>query len=166
MTTDGARVAVLDARSPGATAERRQGPDRRARPTPMWSRYVLFGGRRRTIRRDHEHEGAFVDVHGPGTLMVVMAVLALNLADAWFTLLFLSHGGREVNPIVQQVLDLDSHPWPFLLLKTLGIGVACTFLTVTRHFRPARVGLWLVLVGYTLLLCWHLWLLQMLERAA
>jgi len=140
--------------------ERRHGPDRRQRPTPMWSRYVLSGGRRRAVRRTDERDGAFVDVHGWRLLLAVTAILALNLLDAWFTLLFLSHGGQELNPLVQKVLDLGGHPWPFVLMKTVGIGVLCSFLVVTKNFRAARFGLWFVLIGYSLLLVWHLVLYQ------
>lgn len=151
--------------TPAASTERR-GADRRRRPTPMWSRYAIFGGRRRHVRRDSERDGAFVDVHGPGLLLVVLGVVALNLMDAWFTLLFLSHGGREMNPVVQSVLDLGGHPWPFLLLKTVGIGCAAAFLVMTKNFRPARWGLWFVSIGYLTLLGWHLYLLQMLDQLA
>lgn len=128
----------------------------------MWSRYALFGGRRRTVRRADEREGAFVDVHGHRLFLLVTAIVALNLLDAWFTLLFLSHGGQELNPVVQLVLDFESHPWPFVLLKTLGIGLACCFLALTKNFRPARIGLWFVFVGYSVLLGWHLWLVTAL----
>ncbi|MBL9078537.1 MAG: hypothetical protein JNL08_13590 [Planctomycetes bacterium] len=143
--------------SDGPALARRHG-DRRARPTPMWSRYALFGGRRRTVRRAHEREGAFVDVHGHRLFLLVCAIVVLNLLDAWFTLLFLSYGGRELNPFVQAVLDLESHPWPFLVFKTVGIGIACAFLALTKNFRPARYGLWFVFVGYSVLLAWHLYL--------
>lgn len=147
------------------TGDRRGGPDRRARPTPMLSRYALFGGRRRTVRRAWESDGAFVDVHGARLFVMVMAIVALNLLDAWFTLLFLAHGGRELNPLVQGVLDLSEHPWPFLLFKTVGIGVACGFLALTKNFRAARIGLWFVFGGYALLLGWHLYLLSCLDSA-
>jgi hypothetical protein len=150
---------------PIAAAERRAGADRRHRPTPMWGRHALFGGRRRSVRRAEEREGAFVDVHGPRVLALVLTIVALNLLDAWFTLLFLSHGGRELNPVVQAVLDLGAHPWPFVLMKTLGIGFACAFLTLTKNFRSARAGLWFVLVGYSVLLGWHCYLLRFLELA-
>lgn len=131
----------------------------------MWSRYSLLGGRRRTVRRAEERTGAFVDVHGPRVLCLVLAIVALNLLDAWFTLLFLAHGGRELNPVVQTVLDLG-HAWPFLLLKTLGIGAACAFLVLTKHFRSAAVGLWFVFAGYSALLGWHLYLLRMLDAVS
>jgi hypothetical protein len=147
----------------GAAVERRLGSDRRRRPTPMLSRYVFRGGRRRAVRRAEEREGSFVDVHGPGTLLVVLAIVALNVLDAWFTLLFLSHGGEELNPFVQAVLDLGGHPYPFVLLKTVGVGLACGLLMLARNFRAARFGLAFVLVGYTILLGWHLVLLQWLD---
>jgi hypothetical protein len=128
----------------------------------MFSRFVLRGGRRRKVRREEERDGAFVDIHGAGVLLVVLSIVALNLLDAFFTLLFLSHGGTELNPAVQWVLDSTWHPWPFLLMKTVGIGIACAFLMMAKHFRSARVGMAFVLVGYAVLLGWHLTLLQYL----
>lgn len=157
-------IAEPAASSQGHSTDRRGG-DRRRRPTPMWSRYALFGGRRRTVRRAEEREGAFVDVHGPRLLLLVLAIVALNLLDAWFTLLFLAHGGKEMNPFVQQILDLGGHPWPFVVFKTIGIGLCCAFLTLTKNFRSARFGLWFVLGGYTVLLGWHLYLLSWLDMA-
>ena len=132
----------------------------------MFGRHAFFGGRRRTVRRSEEREGAFVDVHGPRLFLLIVSIIGLNLLDAWFTLLFLSHGGKELNPVVQAVLDLGGHPWPFLLFKTFGIGCACGFLALTKNFRPARIGLWIVFVGYSLLLGWHLYLLSWLDSVA
>lgn len=150
--------------APGDAAGRR-GPDRRKRPTPMLSRYVLWGGRRRHVRRAEEREGAFVDVHGAGVFVIVVGIVALNLLDAWFTLLFLSHGGQELNPVVQALLDSAWHPWPFIGMKTVGIGLACMFLAMARNFQAARLGLWAVFLGYTCLLGWHLYLLSSLAHA-
>jgi hypothetical protein len=53
-----------------------------------------------------------------------------------------------------------------VVFKTLGIGLACAFLALTKNFRPARIGMWFVLGGYSLLLAWHLYLLSWLERLA
>jgi len=162
--THGVRIRRVQPARPPTVAgpNQRRGGDRRKRPTPMWSRYVFCGGRRRHVNRGEEREGAFVDVHGPGVFLMVLAIVGLNLLDAWFTLLFLSYGGKEMNPLVQYVLDLGSHPWPFVVLKTLGIGAACMFLTMTRNFTAARYGLWAVLLSYSALLSWHLYLLKML----
>jgi hypothetical protein len=40
--------------------------------------------------------------------------------------------------------------------------VCTAFLTITAKFRTARIGLRIVLVGYSLLLGWHLLLLATL----
>ncbi len=143
-------------------ADRRNTADRR-KPQSVFAWHVWFGGRRRTVRRDWEREGAIVDVHGPRLLLMAVLIVALNLLDAWFTLLFLSHGGQEMNPLVQIILDLGHHPWPFVIFKTIGIGLAVTLLVLAKNFKPARIGLWIVLVGYTVLLGWHLFLYAQLD---
>ena len=53
-------------------------------------------------------------------------------------------------------------PEAFILFKTLGIGICVAFLTVTKNFKAARIGLAVVLGGYSLLLAWHLLLLATL----
>ncbi|MGE3171309.1 MAG: DUF5658 family protein [Planctomycetota bacterium] len=112
------------------------------------------------MRRNGEDREVFVDRYSPGLFVAVLGVVVLNLLDAWFTLLFLAHGGTELNPLVDQVLTMGPHV--FILFKTLGIGFCASFLTITKNFRAARIGLWIVLVGYSLLLCWHLLLLATL----
>ena len=87
-------LAIRDEREAVPTSgihEQRQQDDRRQRPTPMWSRYMLWGGRRGHVRRADERSGAFVDRHGSRLFAMVLLILVLNLLDAWFTLLFLSH---------------------------------------------------------------------------
>lgn len=132
----------------------------------MSSRHVWFGGRRRGGRRAGEQADTFVDQHGPGLFATVVVIVALNLLDAWFTLLFLSHGGHELNPLVQRLLEMEGGPWPFVLVKTVGIGLCVAFLALTKNFRPARIGMAVVLVGYTALLGWHLYLLSQLPLLA
>ncbi len=141
-------------------APERRTIDRRRRPTAMFSRYTFFGGRRQHVRRLDDEQEVFVDRYGSGLLLAVLGVVLLNLADAYFTLLFLAHGGQELNPLVDRVLAYGPHV--FILFKTLGIGVCAGFLTLTKNFRAARIGLWIVLIGYSLLLCWHLLLLATL----
>jgi hypothetical protein len=145
-----------------AVIERRSVPDRRERPTPFLSRYAVLGGRRCTGRRALERDCTFVDQHGPVTFALVAAVVALNFLDAWFTILFLSHGGTEVNPIVAALLEGGC--WPFLLVKSVGIGLCVAVLTLTARFPVARFGLALVGAGYAALLVWHLSLLSVLPE--
>lgn len=141
-------------------AETRAG-DRRRQPTPMFSRYAFFGGRRRGGRRDGESINQFVDQHGARLLLAAMVVVLLNILDAWFTIYFLTHGGREANPLVDFVLQIGL--FPFIALKSVGIGVCVMFLCLAKNFVVARWGMALVIAGYTALLGWHLYLWDMLH---
>jgi len=140
----------------------RRGADRRLQPTPMLCRFTLLGGRRIGGRRVGETSARFVDQHGTLLFLAASAIVMLNLLDAWFTLLFLSYGGHELNPVVGVMLGYGS--WPFVLFKTLGIGVCVAFLALTKNFFAARLGIALVLAGYLVLLGWHLYLLEWLSR--
>ncbi|MEE9125872.1 MAG: DUF5658 family protein [Planctomycetota bacterium] len=135
---------------------RRNTTDRRQRPTPMFSRHALFGGRRQACRRQKEQVASFVDNHGTGLFLVVNVVLALNTLDALFTVLFLSYGAREINPLV--AASLESGLGMFLTMKSVGIGICVVFLTLTKNFRVSRLGLGVVSVGYGLLMAWHAYL--------
>lgn len=140
---------------------RRLQGDRRTKPTPIFSRYTLFGGRRRGGRRAGETENIYVDRHGPLLLFGALALSLLNVLDAFFTMLFLSHGGQELNPLIDSMLGLGL--WPFLITKTIGVGICVAFLVMTKTFAAARIGLIVLLTGYTALLGWHLWLLTCLD---
>ena len=108
-------------------AEGRAMRDRRSSPTPFLSRYALFGGRRRGGRRDGERRDVFVDLFSEHIFLVAILIVALNMLDAFFTLLLLSHGGEEANPVALWLLNVG--PWAFILAKTIGIGL-CTILLV------------------------------------
>jgi hypothetical protein len=155
--SEGASIPPAAVAAAEPDAERRfAGSDRRRRPTPALSRYTFFGGRRRGGRRPGENEASFVDLHGPGLLAVVLGIVALNFLDAWFTMFFLSHGGEELNPIMDAVIREGT--LAFVLLKSLGIGICVAVLTIAKNFRFARVGLGFVLVGYAALFGWHMYL--------
>ena len=136
--------------------EKREGRDRRKVPTPMLSRFTFFGGRRNSGRREGENTNIFVDRFGQGLFLVATLVILLNVLDAFFTLLFLGNGGRELNPIAQFFLDLG--PIAFLLVKTAGIGFCVAYLVLVNRFKGAKVGMGVVFVIYLALLCWHFYL--------
>ena len=149
--------APAPAAGPSAAATARRG-DRRHQPTPMFSRYAFLGGRRRHGRRDGERQNQFVDQHGPRLLLASLVVVALNILDAWFTIYFLSYGGTEANPLVDMVLQMGL--FPFIALKSVGIGVCVMFLCLAKNFRIARWGMAVVILGYSALLGWHFYLLS------
>src|SRR5262245_20192685 len=118
--------------------ERRFG-DRRHAPTPMLSRYTFHGGRRSAARRAEDDRATFVDLYGGRLFLVALAIIALNLLDAWFTLLFLAQGGHEVNPFVQRVLNLG--PAAFIAFKTLGIGACVVLDRKSTRLNSSHLGI-------------------------
>jgi|TARA_R100001163_G_scaffold62616_1_gene53569 hypothetical protein len=84
-----------------------------------------------------------------------LAILAmmLNLFDAWSTLFILDHGGTEVNPVMNYVINVS--PWFFVSIKVILFGLAI-YLLATRAAHHLR---WIVLL-YGALALWHIYLLR------
>jgi uncharacterized protein DUF5658 len=134
-----------------------RGPDRRRRPTPRLSRYTLFGGRRKTIRRQEEREGSFVDQYSTRMWLLLAWIGLMNVGDSFFTLLHLQTGGIELNPFA--ALLLESGRTGFVVFKSLLIGLPLLVLCLHKNFQLARLGLWIAAGSYTVLFLYHLWLL-------
>jgi hypothetical protein len=140
-----------------------RGPDRRRRPTPMLSRFLLFG-RRAAGRRDDERDFTYVDRPGFWILAAFGAVLALSLFDAWFTLELLKRGATEANPVMRAALDLGDHA--FVLIKTVITIIATGFLCLHKNWPLGRVCLGLALIGYTVLTAYHIYAHQTVPALA
>jgi hypothetical protein len=135
-----------------------RGSDRRRAPTPRLSRFTLFGGRRRWARRLAEGEGAFVDLYGWRLWCLVLWVALMNSGDSYFTLLHLQAGGTELNPVAQALLGTGR--FGFVFVKAILIAMALVVLAIHKNFFLARIGLWSAATTYTLLVAYHLLLLQ------
>jgi hypothetical protein len=142
--------AVSDAAEPEPAWDATR-PDRRQRPTPMLSRYLLRG-RRRNAPLDSE---TYVDRPGPWALGAFFAVVLLSVADAWFTLRVIAAGiAEEANPIMEAALNLG--PTGFVLLKTLVTVLGAAFLCLHKNWRLGRTCLWIAFLGYAALTAYHL----------
>jgi hypothetical protein len=140
------------------TSGERRGPDRRRTPTPRFSRYALWGGRRRGFRRAEEAEGAFVDVYGSKLFGLVLWIALMNVGDSFFTLLHLQAGGIELNPVAEWLLTTGR--WNFVFSKSILIGLALVVLAIHKNFHLARIGLWTAAGTYTFLVAYHLLLFR------
>lgn len=147
--------------SPGAAMnDRRIAAPRRRSGISLASLRTWVGGRRRSPRRAEDRLSAFVDQWGAGLFAMVTAIVTLNFLDAWFTIYLLSWGGTEMNPLIDAVLRMGV--WPFIAVKSVGIGICVAVLTVTSSYRIAQIGIAVVLAGYGLLVAWHFYLLGMI----
>jgi uncharacterized protein DUF5658 len=138
-----------------ADVERRQLPDRRKRPTPLLSRYCI-SGRRRGARRRDEARNSYVDRYDVPMAAAALLIVLLSILDAYYTLNYLSRGGRELNPVAQSFIDFG--PRTFVIMKGIVTGSCVLFLIVHKNFSVVRHVLTVVLSFYTLLLCYHLYL--------
>ena len=80
--------------------------DRRKKPTPGLSRFTVWGRRRTFRRKEDQRNGGYVDRYNSGLLFILTMIVGLNILDAWFTMIILENGGREINPIVHSVITL------------------------------------------------------------
>ena len=135
-----------------------RGPDRRGVPTPRFSRFTLWGGRRQGPRRTQEREGSFVDVYGRRLFLLVLWIALMNVGDSFFTLVHLQAGGVELNPVARVLLTTGR--WNFVFVKSILIALALIVLAVHKNFHLARVGLWTAAGTYTCLVAYHLLLFR------
>ncbi len=133
-----------------------RGPDRRSRPTPRFSRFVLWGGRRVGYRRAGEAVDGFVDRYDLSVVLALVWVALMNVGDSFFTLTHLQSGGIELNPVAAWLLE--SGRFGFVFIKCLLISLALLVLCQHKNFQLARVGLWLAAIAYTVLFAYHIFL--------
>lgn len=130
--------------------DRRQ-DDRRERPTKPWSAWFT-PHRRARGRRDTDHS-SYVDRYTRRDVALLLTVFLLNVGDAFFTMLWLSRGGKEANPFMDFFLDIG--PGAFLIQKCLIVGFWLVLLLVHKNFRFARIGLYASFAVYALLMLLH-----------
>lgn len=130
--------------------ERRDG-DRRGRPTRPWS--GILGPLRRVHGRRGSDRVGYVDRYSRRDVALILTVFVLNVGDAFLTMLWLSRGGKEANPVMDFFLDIG--PWAFLLHKCAVVGLWLVVLLVHKNFRFARIGLYASLAAYVVLMLVH-----------
>lgn len=146
------------------SAERRSGRDRRR----LGMRTFVQGGlnpRRRSGGRRCGDHAQLVDWHEPHLLFLAVAILLLSAADAFMTLTLISGGAREVNPVMDFVLQRQPQLFAATKMLLTGAGVlvlvACARATVFRVIRVSSVLRW-CLFGYAGLIAYECWLFQQL----
>lgn len=139
--------------------------DRRAK-TPFLCAYHLGikSGRRESARRVSRGSPVYVDRYANYLLFCIASILFLSALDAFFTLKILAHGGEELNWFMKVLINDD-------VAKFVGIKLALTslalILLVIHHdtLLVAKLRLrylvFMILVGYIMLICYELFLLQL-----
>jgi hypothetical protein len=143
-------------------ADKRLRSDRRRTPTGPWDAFP-FAGRRVVARRADEHcRPYFVDRFSSGAFIAIAMLILASLVDAILTIQLIEAGAQEINPIMGRLLE---HGILTFLLGKYGLTVVGLplllifknhFLFGTRirvgYLIPAAVVLYIVLIGYQLVL--------------
>lgn len=115
----------------------------------MLSRYTLFLGRRRLDRRSEDADApSYMDRISAGLGTVLLAIFVFHVLDAVCTLEHLSRGGRELNPLMDHLIQQS--PSLFMAIKLTAAGVGLLFLGLHQNFpvvRPAIASLFVLFGG-------------------
>jgi hypothetical protein len=135
------------------TPTRRSLGDRRRRPTPPFSRYLIVGGRRTQRRRIGDPPAFYADRLGGPLLLVLFLVFVLQTLDAHLTLAHLRKGGVELNPIMRLLIAQGDAVFISAKLGVAAIGLA--FLGIHQHFPMVRAGLAVIAAIFLAVVGWH-----------
>ena len=143
--------------------ERRSGIDRRkARLGGI--RQLLFNGRRSNLRRaDDRRKLALLDHYSPKIFAIIVAILLLSLVDAVLTLVLISHGAVELNPVMAYFLSKGDST--FLIVKYLLTSISVTIVALINYvfiriFRSHVRDLLVYFAGcFALVVAWELFLM-------
>ena len=144
-------------------SERRRGPDRRTRV----ARALFYGSlhpRRLGPRREGEHGLGAVDWHHPWWFAVATLILVLCASDAVLTVVLISRGAYELNPLLAPLIGSGAL---FAAVKVGLTGAGVVFLTLLSRVKafgrmPVALLLYGVLAGYGVLIVYELSLLGVL----
>lgn len=152
----------MPAPSVNGSHDRRHTGDRRRRRLPPLA-ILLGAGRRRRPRRASDRRRPYCPDRFNSRLFAgILLVIALSLTDALLTLVLISRGAAEINPVMAYWLGhgpgvfvgvkylLTCLPLMILLVchdKVLGIGG-----TRVHHLFPVFVGLFATVVGWQIFL--------------
>lgn len=145
----------------GQPQERRASERRRSIVRAFWR--GNFERRRIAPRRGNERHAVVTDWFHPQWLVTTILILLLCVADAILTLTLLSHGAREINPVMAPLVEGPGDAFAFVKLGLTIMGVVVlTTLARLRIFGSTAVGtlLYVILAVYVVLVGYELWLLR------
>ncbi len=124
-------------------------------------KHQVFSPRRNAGRRSEDRKFPVLDRFETGLFTLAMCLLCLSILDSMFTLTLIAHGGSEVNPFMNAMLQINL--WAFMATKMFLTAVPAVLLVATANLkvfgivRPrsvlaTAVGLYAGLIVYELAL--------------
>ena len=137
--------------------DRRNGKDRRQKPTKPFSKYILFG-RRRSIRRKTDRKThIYVDLYSHYLLLLLLLIILLSVLDAYFTIFHLEKGAREINPFMNFLMGYGNIY--FFTIKYVLTAFGLILLCIYQTLPIARTIIVCVLLFYLTVCANHVFLI-------
>jgi hypothetical protein len=95
--------------------------------------YALVMSRRRSQRRAVEYTNGYSDYYGHNLLIAALLVMLLCIGDTYFTLVLISYGSTELNPVLAWLLN--QHVLWFYGVKYLITAVCVCVMVMHKRFR-------------------------------
>lgn len=92
-----------------------------------------------------------------GLPLVLATIVVFNLIDYLMTVRILAAGGSELNPIMERLFQISPQVAALFKLFTAGL-VVLLLLGLRKYRRTIEISL-LIMVGYSALMFWHIYLL-------
>ena len=150
--------------------EKRRGADRRQSKIPGL-RYLIFGGRRKHVRREEDNNGIVImDFYSQSLFALIIGILCLSLIDAAMTLHLIGHGAQEINPVMAYFLDKGTVT--FISAKyILTSGAVIIILLVQNAYLPrlrirSKNLFIFAIVAFALVVVWEIYLLSKLIQGS
>ena len=140
---------VQDRSSSDKRNERRALRDRRRKPTNPFS-LRAYRGRRQAVRREADRRHApYTDRYSRCLLLAALLLILLCVADALYTILHVTDGGIELNPLMQRLLQRSVSL--FFVVKFALTGLGVVLLVIYRHHPLGRFVFGGTLIVYGIL---------------
>ena len=140
--------------------------DRRQSRIPSL-RFLIFGGRRRQVRREEDMKGIVImDSYSQSLFVVIIGILCLSLIDAVMTLHLIGHGAKEINPVMAYFLDKGTVIFIAAKYILTSAAVIIILLVKNAYLPKTRIRsnnlFAFAVISFALVIIWEIFLVFML----
>jgi hypothetical protein len=146
--------------------ERRSGKDRRKGQFSALKKLFSKGSRESMRRAEDRNSFVVFDRYKKSLVVAILIVLSLSLVDALLTLILISHGANEFNPVMQYYLNCGTDEFVLvkfgLTLFPLLIILFAKEALITRYHINVSIFFHLFAAFFVLVIVWEIYLLSIL----
>ena len=143
--------------------EIRRGKDRRVNHRARL-KYLFFNGRRERIRREDDRNRVFIfDRYNPKLFAAITTILMLSIFDALLTLILISKGSTELNPVMNYFLQHGLLSFIVAKYFLTSIGVVILLIFKNIFFSKAKIYThklyMVVIIAFAAVIAWEIFLI-------